>query len=58
MDNEANADDRIELSMSIDTSVAVFRLALASPTGQRSMNRDYFAQVMIIQKLDLQVAIF
>ena len=57
MDSEANADDRIELSMSIDTSVAVFKLVLASPTAQRSMNRDYFAQV-IIQRLNLQAAIF
>ena len=57
MDKEANADDRIELSMSIDTSVAVFKLVLASPTAQRSMDRNYFARV-IIQRLDLQVAVF
>ena len=57
MDKEANADDRIELSMSIDTSVAVFKSVLATPTAQRSMDRDYFAQV-IIQRLDLQAAIF
>ena len=57
MDKEANADERIELSMSIDTSVVVFKLVLASPTAQRSMDRNYFAQV-IIQRLDLQVKIF
>ena len=51
MDKEANADDRIELSMSIDMSVVEFELFLASPTAQRSMNRDYFAQV-ISQRLD------